>query len=128
MKILGQQIKDIGEDYVKFLQNEGVFTDLIQYLFKEEAAAVSDSDSKNLVMPLKWLEAKIQRIRKIAIESTKSLNFMEKENEISVMYLDEEFVLLKRTDKAANRVVNTKLYISKAFNIQKLVSRTVYEC
>jgi hypothetical protein len=63
----------MGGDYIDFLSKEGVFKDLIHYLFQDMEHAGESKSQKNAVVPLKWLEAKIQRIRKVAIESSKSL-------------------------------------------------------
>jgi hypothetical protein len=73
LKVLTYQIEDMGGDYIDFLSKEGVFKDLIHYLFQDMEHAGESKSQKNAVVPLKWLEAKIQRIRKVAIESSKSL-------------------------------------------------------
>jgi hypothetical protein len=50
------------------LKKENLLQELIQKLWK-----VNDENRKVEVIPLTWMEAKIQRIRKLATESTKSL-------------------------------------------------------
>jgi hypothetical protein len=35
LKVLSHQIEDLGEEYIQFLTKEGIFTDLISYLFQD---------------------------------------------------------------------------------------------
>ena len=67
-----------------------MLTDLISYLFQDENITMSDDDQKNLMMPLNWLEAKIQRIRKFAIESANGLNYKEESEGATIHILNDK--------------------------------------
>lgn len=71
---MSHQIEELGEEYIQFLYKENVFNELIPYLFMDIESTGKSSGQKNQVLPIKWLEAKIQRIRKVAIESSRSLS------------------------------------------------------
>jgi len=69
-------------------------------------------------MPIDWLEAKIQRIRKIAIQSIKSLSFQV--GEIKAYLMSDKELLMQRTDPKTKRSHCSNVYISAAFNIHKV--------
>jgi hypothetical protein len=76
LKILVTQIEAQGKEYLQFIRSvdDGkVFDKLLTYLQADlkEAGQVSSKSNQSLdVLPQKWLEAKIQRIRKFATETT----------------------------------------------------------
>lgn len=81
---------------------------------------------KNQVLPLKWLEAKIQRIRKVAIETGKSLTFQK--DDVKAYLLDEKEILFKKTDSSTLNVVRTNAYLCAAFNIHKISPDAAFQC
>jgi hypothetical protein len=60
----------MGQEFIKFLKEAGVLEELISYLY--DYKPVKSNNKK--VVPLKWIEARIQNIRKLATETNKSIN------------------------------------------------------
>lgn len=123
---MSHQIEELGEEYIQFLHKENVFNDLIPYLFMDIESTGKSSGQKNQVLPIKWLEAKIQRIRKVAIESSRSLSLQE--DDIKAYLMDEKEILFKRTDPKNQDVIRTNAYLCAAFNLHKVVPDAVYQC
>jgi hypothetical protein len=65
-----------GKEYLQFLQEiEGdCLKQLIDFLSQNMETKKKDGKDSGVIVPQKWLEAKIQRIRKIAIESDKTIS------------------------------------------------------
>jgi len=77
LKIISCQIEILGQEYLNLLKKEGLLLkDLMEQLFK-----VIDNKSKESkeVIPLQWIEARIQNIRKMATESTKTIKLAKAE-------------------------------------------------
>jgi len=127
LKVLSNQIEQLGKEYIDLLRKEGILSDLITYLYQDiENVGSSQASQKNQVLPLKWLEAKIQRIRKMAIESNRSLSLQQ--DDIKAYLLDEKELLFKRTDPRTQDVVRTNAYLTAAFNLHKVAPDAVYQC
>jgi hypothetical protein len=43
--LLSHQVEDIGEEYINFLTKEGIFAELITFLFKEPEGSSSSQSS-----------------------------------------------------------------------------------
>lgn len=69
LKTINTQIEVVGQKYLDFLKEAGYMDRLIKQLHCHGTAS-----SASEVVPAIWIEAKIQKMRKLAIESTKSLS------------------------------------------------------
>lgn len=78
------------------------------------------------MVPLKWLEAKIQNIRKVAIETSKSLSLQK--DDVTAYMLDEKEILFKKTDSKTLNVLRTNAYLAAAFNIHKVSPDAAFQC
>lgn len=126
MKILTHQIDEMGKDYISFLEKEGVYEELVTYLFTEADDKKAAAGKDNQVMPIKWLEAKIQRMRKIAIESSKSLSHQT--DDVKAYLMDEKEIIFKITDPVTQNVVRTNSYLSAAYNLHRVSPSSVFQC
>lgn len=78
------------------------------------------------MLPINWLEAKIQRIRKFAIETNKSLSLSE--DDVKAYVMDDKEILFKRKDPVTQDIFRTNAYLCAAFNLHKVSPDAAYSC
>ena len=127
LKTLGSQIEVMGQAFIDFLQKESVLDDLMAYLYQDiQSISSKPRGTSNQVVPVKWLEAKLQNMRKLAIETNRSLN-LEKED-IKAFLLNKKELVFKRTDPQTKNVTRTNAYLTSAVNLHKVAPDTLYQC
>ena len=125
LKTLGSQVEVMGQAFIDFLQKEGVLEDLMAYLYQDiKSISSKPRGASNQVVPVKWLEAKLQNMRKLAIETNRSLN-LEKED-IKAFLLNKKELVFKRTDPQTKNVTRTNAYLTSAVNLHKVAPDTLY--
>ena len=114
-----------GKPYIEFLGNldDGtVMKTLMEYLQSVPAKANNSS-----VLPQKWIESKIARIRKLAIETAQSLAIEENVNVTTMLSADGEQLIVKRTNLRTKDVYRTNHYITKAVNPHRVLAKHPYQ-
>jgi len=97
LKGISHKLETIGFEFIEILKKEGALQDLISFLYQDiERLAKNTTSSSTSVIPINWLESKIENIRKKAIESTKSLSVDDQDVQVKVLANKE--LIFKRTD------------------------------
>ena len=104
----------MGKTYIDFLQKEDLLSDLMAFLYKDITSNDNkDRDVNKQVVPVKWLEAKLQRMRKLAIETPRSLSLATEE--IQAFLLEKKELIFKKTyARRAKMFKKVKLLLKKA--------------
>jgi hypothetical protein len=124
---ISSQIEVMGKAYIDFLQKEELLGDLVAFLYKDVASTADRAGPiSKQVVPVKWLEAKLQRMRKLAIETPRSLS-LEKE-ETQAFLLDKKELIFKRTDPATGNISRVNAYLTSAVNLHKVAPDTLFQC
>lgn len=71
LKAFNSQMNILGSSYNKFLKDNGVLEGLLTYLFISTSKLAAKAEE---IVPLQWIETRIQQMRKVALESTLSLS------------------------------------------------------
>ena len=117
----------MGQAFIDFLFKENLLEDLMAYLYQDiKSISSKPRAASNHVVPVKWLEAKLQNMRKLAIETNRSLN-LEKED-VKVFLLNKKELVFKRTDPQTKNVTRTNAYLTSAVNLHKVAPDTLYQC
>lgn len=83
----------------------------------------SGTAKKNEVLPQKWLEAKIQRIRKMATETTQSLDVDEstqRESITTMLVENRKELVVKRENPRTTEQLLTNVFVTSAINIHRV--------
>lgn len=128
LKILVAQIEAEGQTYLDFLRkidNDAIFKKLMDYLQNDlrEVGSVKSGNATNEVLPQKWLEAKIQRIRKIATETTQSLDVDEatqRESITTMLVENRKELVIKRENPRTTEQFLTNVFVTSAINIHRV--------
>jgi hypothetical protein len=83
LKILVNQIEVRGKPYIEFL--EGIDSGKVMAVLMGYLQAEKEKTNTSSVLPQKWIESKIARIRKLAIETAQSLAIQESEVQVTTM-------------------------------------------
>lgn len=83
----------------------------------EKLAQKNSQASSTNVIPINWLEGKIENIRKMAIESNKSLDISKPDIKVQVFANKE--LIFKNTDPGTMNVTRFNVYLTSAFNIHR---------
>lgn len=124
---ISSQIEILGKTYIDFLTKEELLGDMMAFLYKDitEAGTSAGAVSKQVV-PVKWLEAKLQRMRKLAIETPRNLSLAQEETQ--AFLLDKKELIFKRTDPVTNNVSRVNAYLTSAVNLHKVAPDTLFQC
>jgi len=98
IKTVSWQIEVLGQKYLTFLKEQGLLNGLIQKLWQ-----ANNDNQKVEVIPLNWMEAKIQKIRKLAVESTKQLGL--ESWDTTVYLIDKKELIFKRIHPQNKNVI-----------------------
>jgi hypothetical protein len=118
----------MGKVFVEFLQKEELLGELMACLYKDVESTGSGKRGaiNKQVVPVTWLEAKLQRMRKLAIETPHSLS-LEKE-ETQAFLLDKKELIFKRTDPVTKNISRVNAYLTSAVNLHKVAPDTLFKC
>lgn len=127
LKVLNNQIQVMGQKFLDYLKKENCLDELIDYLYQDISKISSQkTKSKEQVIPLKWLEAKIYHMRKLAIETSRSLSF--KNEDTKVFLMDKKELVFKRVDLSSKITTRTNAFITSAVNIHTVAADAIYPC
>jgi len=125
LMIFTHQIQQMKQKYIEFLKKTGLLESVIQYLFLNlEQAGNSNSPMANF--PLKWLEAKIQMMKKVAIETRCALGNVSQE--LTAFLFNNKELILSKKDFSSKIVKRKNVYITSAINLKSVMEDTVYNC
>ena len=118
----------MGKNYIDYLQKEELLGELMAFLYKDVESTGSRKKGavNKQVVPVTWLEAKLQRMRKLAIETPHSLS-LEKE-ETQAFLLDKKELIFKRTDPVTKNISRVNAYLTSAVNLHKVAPDTLFKC
>lgn len=124
---ISSQIEILGKTYIDFLTKEELLGDMMAFLYRDIAdAGTSAAAVSKQVVPVKWLEAKLQRMRKLAIETPRNLSLAQEETQ--AFLLDKKELIFKRTDPVTNNVSRVNAYLTSAVNLHKVAPDTLFQC
>ena len=112
----------IGQNFIDYLHEENCLKDILNYLYK--GLGKLNSSRNDQIIPIQWLEAKIQNMRRIAIESSKSLS-LEKEDK-KVKLINKKELLFIRTDPSTNQISTRNAYLVAGVNLHLINPDTVF--
>jgi hypothetical protein len=121
IKAVSWQIEVLGQKYLNFLKEHGLLHGLIKQLWN-----ASSDGQKVEVIPLNWMEAKIQKIRKIAAESTRSLELDKWET--IVYLLNNKELIFKRTHPLNQNVMRFNAPLMSAVNMHRVKETIPFSC
>jgi len=97
LKGIAYNLETLGQEFIDLLRKEGVLDGLMTFLYQDiEKLAKENTPSSTTVIPINWLEGKIENMRKMAIESNKSISV--ECVDIKVQILAKKELIIKRTD------------------------------
>jgi methylthioribose-1-phosphate isomerase len=94
----------------------------MEFLYNDAAG----SSSNNQVVPIKWLESKIQNMRKMAIESGRTLSL--DAEDIKVILVDKKELIVKTTNHQTKSINRTNVLLTSAVNIHLATPDIQYTC
>ena len=126
LKIFVNQIEVRGKPFIDFLDaidDGSVMKTLMEYL---QARPEKGKTGGSSVLPINWLESKIMRIRKLAIETGQSLTVDEQEV-TTMLSADGEQLIVKRTNLKTKDTYRTNHFIAKAVNPHRVLLKHPYQ-
>ena len=119
MKGIAHKLETVGADFINVLRRQGILENFMSFLYQdiEKLAQKNSQASSTNVIPINWLEGKIENIRKMAIESNKSLDISKPDIKVQVFANKE--LIFKNTDPGTMNVTRFNVYLTSAFNIHR---------
>jgi len=105
----------LGKDFIEILKKEDLFNSLSTYLLK----CLDEKQNDNIdIVPVIWIESRIQNIRKLATESTSSIS--QEKPAVKAFLMGKKQLIFKNICIETGGIRRANARLSSAINLHRI--------